>query len=275
MKRSSARHRGPHFTGVDTSLRAVKGRHNLAVMLLDLNRLVEAERVWRTALTHNPEFLPAQVGLGEVAVKAKNRAALERQLAALEAMGEVGVAEAAVLLARWKAAEGDHAGAIVVLEDAAKRLPGALGVRVALSHIHIATASPPEVLEPAFRSILELDPHNDQARRNLEVLYRKTGRWVEGVFDGTQPPPSRVTEPLRRARSPGASFFTARPPEVEYDRLDPKASTGLAARAVRIALRHEVVDQHGRVRSPAGAIAREPLPAPTDREHAVRQLLAE
>jgi hypothetical protein len=45
------------------------------------------------------------------------------------------------------------------------------------------------VLEPAFRSILELDPHNDQAKRNLEVLYRKTGRWVEGVIDGAGPTP--------------------------------------------------------------------------------------
>jgi hypothetical protein len=61
---------------------------------------------------------------------------------------------------------------------------------VALSHIHIAAESPPEVLEPAFRSILELDPHNDQAKRNLEVLYRKTGRWIEGVIDGAGPTPS-------------------------------------------------------------------------------------
>jgi hypothetical protein len=44
-----------------------------------------------------------------------------------------------------------------------------------------------EVLKPAFRSILELDPHNDQAKRNLEVFYRKTGRWVEGITDGVRP----------------------------------------------------------------------------------------
>src|SRR5262249_20403318 len=58
----------PHFASVDTGLRAVKGRHNLAVMLLDLGRLAEAERLWRSALVHDPAFLPAEVGLGEVYV---------------------------------------------------------------------------------------------------------------------------------------------------------------------------------------------------------------
>jgi tetratricopeptide (TPR) repeat protein len=178
---------GPHFASVDTSLRAVKGRHNLAVMLLDQGRLAEAEGVWRAALTHDPQFLPAQVGLGEVALKAENRAALDRQVAELEGMGETGAAEAAVLSARWQAARGDHAGAIAVLEAAVARLPAALGVRVALSHVHIAADSPPPALERAFRGVLELDPGNEQARRNLEVLYRKTGRWVEGVIDTKHP----------------------------------------------------------------------------------------
>ena len=178
---------GPHFASVDTSLRAVKGRHNLAVMLLDQNRLSEAEGVWRAALTHDPLFLPAQVGLGEVAVKAKNRPALERQVAALEPFGEIGATEAAVLTARWRTTHGDHAGAIAVLEDTVKRLPNSLGVRAALSHAHIAADSPPDVLERAFRGVLELDPLNEQAKRNLEVLYRKTGRWIEGVVDPTAP----------------------------------------------------------------------------------------
>jgi hypothetical protein len=42
------------------------------------------------------------------------------------------------------------------------------------------------VLEAALRDILELDPKNMQARHNLEVLYRNTGRWVEGVLDGLE-----------------------------------------------------------------------------------------
>jgi glycosyltransferase involved in cell wall biosynthesis/predicted Zn-dependent protease/predicted O-methyltransferase YrrM len=180
---------GPHFASVDTSLRAVKGRHNLAVMFLEQGRLPEAEGVWRAALTHDPYFFPAQVGLGEVCIKANNSTGVERQIVALESLGEAGAAEAAVLSARWKTAQGDHPGAVAVLEAAITRMPQAFGMRVALSHIHIAAESPPEVLESSFKGILELDPHNAQAKRNLEVLYRKTGRWVEGILDGTESTP--------------------------------------------------------------------------------------
>jgi glycosyltransferase involved in cell wall biosynthesis/tetratricopeptide (TPR) repeat protein/predicted O-methyltransferase YrrM len=192
---------GPHFASVDTSLRAVKGRHNLAVVLLDQNRLSEAEGLWRAALAHDPHFLPAQVGLGEVYVKANNGAGLDRQIAALEAAGETGAAEAAVLAARWNSARGDYPGAVAVLEIAVRRWPRSLGVRVALSHAHIAADSPPDVLEPAFRGVLELDPHNAQARGNLEVLYRKTGRWLEGVRDPNAP--AEGPEPTEAPSAPG------------------------------------------------------------------------
>ncbi|VTR92487.1 tfp pilus assembly protein : : TPR_2 [Gemmata massiliana] len=175
----------PHFASVDTGLRAVKGRRNLAVLLLEQDRFSEAEGLWRAALVHDPHFLPAQVGLGEVCVKAGNEAGLARQLAALEDAGEGGAAEAAVLSARWKGARGDHPGAIATLEEAVARLPNALGPRMAMSHARIAADAAPEAREAAFRGILELDPTNEQAKRNLEVLYRKTGRWVEGVLDGT------------------------------------------------------------------------------------------
>ena len=45
----------------------------------------------------------------------------------------------------------------------------------------------PVEAEAAVREVLRLDPHNAQARTNLEALYRNTGRWVEGVLD---PPPA-------------------------------------------------------------------------------------
>jgi hypothetical protein len=78
---------------------------------------------------------------------------------------------------------GDHAAASTLLAHAAERHPNSVGVFVALSHARIAADAPPDVLEETFRAVLRLDPRNAQARHNLEVLYRKTGRWVEGVID--------------------------------------------------------------------------------------------
>jgi lipopolysaccharide biosynthesis regulator YciM len=154
-------------------------------MILEQQRYGEAEGLWRAALTHDPHFLQALVGLSELYIKTGNAAGIERQLAELGAMGPAADAEAAMLSARWKASQGDYAGAVAILEEAIKRMPEAIGPRVALSHIHIAADSPPKVLEQAFRGVLELDPHNAQAKRNLEVLYRKTGRWIEGIKDNT------------------------------------------------------------------------------------------
>ena len=176
---------GPHFGSADTGLRAVKGRHNLAVMLLEQGRSREAEGLWRAALTHDPGFVPAQVGLGEACVAEGNGAGVLRQAAALEELGEAGVAEAAVLRARWKAADGDRAGALDLLRGAVAAHPRSVGLRVALSHALIAASAPVEELEAAFRGVLEVDPANTQARHNLEVALRNTGRWVEGVLDGS------------------------------------------------------------------------------------------
>jgi hypothetical protein len=78
---------------------------------------------------------------------------------------------------------GDRAGADAVLREAIERMPQSVGLRVALSHVRLADGSPPEVLEAAFKSVLTLEPTNQQARHNLEVLYRNTGRWVAGVID--------------------------------------------------------------------------------------------
>ena len=104
---------------------------------------------------------------------------------------------------------GDHAGAVAVPEDAAARLPHLLGVRVALSHAHIAADSPPEALERAFRGVLALDPHNEQAKRDLEVLYRKTGRWLEGVRDPTEA--GTEVGPLEQRQTRGRYFPAIEP----------------------------------------------------------------
>jgi hypothetical protein len=119
-------------------------------------------------------------------VLVRPRPAVGVRAAALRELGPEGEAEAAVLESRRLGARGDHAGAVSVLEAAAKGFPRSVGVRVALSPARLAQGAPPEALEAAFRGVLELDPANAQAKHNLEVLMRNTGRFVEGVID---PPP--------------------------------------------------------------------------------------
>jgi glycosyltransferase involved in cell wall biosynthesis len=179
---------GAYFASVDSGLRAVKGRHNLAVMLMDASRAAEAEALWRTALVADPDFMPAHSGLGELYQRTGNAAGLARQVDALRSMGADGVIEATILEGRWRLSQKDYTGAIAILESAVREFPSSVGVRVALSHVRFADGSPPEVIEAALRAILELDPNSPQAKHNLQVLMRNTGRWVEGVIDPTEPP---------------------------------------------------------------------------------------
>jgi glycosyltransferase involved in cell wall biosynthesis/Tfp pilus assembly protein PilF/predicted O-methyltransferase YrrM len=177
---------GEHFASVDGGLRAVKGRHNLAVMLLDANRAAEAEALWRTALVADPHFMPAHAGLGELYQRTGNAAGVARQVDALRSMGSDGAVEGVILDARWRLSQKDHVGAAAIVEAAVREFPTSVGVRVALSHVRFADGSPPEVIEAALMAILELDPNNPQAKHNLQVLLRNTGRWIEGVIE---PPP--------------------------------------------------------------------------------------
>ncbi|MFO0938678.1 MAG: glycosyltransferase [Gemmataceae bacterium] len=55
------------FASVDTGLRGVKARHNLASIYFETGRLDEASREWRAALTLDPAFVPALAGLNEIA----------------------------------------------------------------------------------------------------------------------------------------------------------------------------------------------------------------
>lgn len=95
-----------HFASVDAGLRAVKGRHNLAVLLTETRRPGEAEGLWRAALAADPRFLPAHAGLGGLYARRGDGAGVRRQVAALRELGPEGGAEAAALEARWRAAGG-------------------------------------------------------------------------------------------------------------------------------------------------------------------------
>lgn len=66
-------------------------------------------------------------------------------------------------------------------------LPASVFTRFTTGGGESLSGNDPLEAERALREVLRLDPDNGQAKRNLEALYRNTGRWVEGVLD---PPPS-------------------------------------------------------------------------------------
>jgi tetratricopeptide (TPR) repeat protein len=177
---------GNHFASVDAGLRAVRGRHNLAVMLLEQGRFAEAEEVWRACLVADPHFLLAHLGLGDVYLNTGNAAGIAGVIETVRSLGVEGRAEAVAVEGRWRLRQKDHAGAAAILEAAVKEFPASVSLRITLSHVRLADGSPPEVLEAAFRAILELAPENTQARHNLSVLMRNTGRYIEGVINPPQ-----------------------------------------------------------------------------------------
>jgi glycosyltransferase involved in cell wall biosynthesis len=177
---------GDHFASVDTGLRGHKARHNLAVIYRDSGRAAEAEAQWRSALVDEPGFVPAHLGLGELALGARDWVGVGRIAADLRGLGVVGEVEAEVLLARAEIDRKEFAAARARLETAIDRFPAALSLRVTLTHALLKGGSDPAAAEAAIGEVLARDPGNAQARRNLEVLLREQGRWIEGVIDAPE-----------------------------------------------------------------------------------------
>jgi tetratricopeptide (TPR) repeat protein len=165
------REEGHHFGSVNPALRGHIGRHNLAILLSDQKRYPEAEAQWRVALTENPDYRPAWLGLGEMYVKTGNWTALEQVIAHL---GDS--VEAEVLRGREHLAKKEFAAARWVLSQATEQHPQALIPRVFLSHAILQEGKDWSAAERALRSILELDPSNTEARNNLHVLLEQQKR---------------------------------------------------------------------------------------------------
>ena len=108
---------------------------------------------------------------------------IDRTASDLRGHGPPGEAEAECLLGRGLTTRGEHALAREVLERAAARFPSSVPVWAALSYCLLEGGADPVGAEAALREVLRLDPENVQAKRNLEALYRNTGRWVEGAID--------------------------------------------------------------------------------------------
>jgi glycosyltransferase involved in cell wall biosynthesis/Flp pilus assembly protein TadD len=158
--------------GVNPALRGYLARHNLAVILRDQGRMAEAVNEWQTVVAEEPGYTEAWIGLADLFLGQGRWHEFEQIVQRLEAEPRRAT-EAAILRARMLSKRENHAAARQLLEEVVAREPRAAAPRLALSYALMQEGRDWDATEKAIRGVLELDPANAQARKNLEVVARK------------------------------------------------------------------------------------------------------
>lgn len=171
---------GDHFASVDQGLRGFKARHNLAHVYAGQGRTAEAEAQWRVSLQEQPEFSPAWIGLGDLAVT-QGRWDLVEEAASHLANGSHAPVDATVLRGRMHLARRDFTVARQYFEDAIVQDPQSIWPRLFLSHVLLQEGRDWDAAERVLRDILEIDPGNIDAKRNLSVLLSQKKPTVPGL----------------------------------------------------------------------------------------------
>jgi len=173
---------GPHFASVAEGIRGHLARHNLAVIHREQGRYAEAEAQWLAALQEQPKFSPARLGLAELYLKQGRQQDLEKHLQTLEApfngtssQSFIGVT---ALRARAHMARKEYAEARRILEEAIARTPRETILWEVLSHALLQEGKDLARAERTLRTVLELQPANPEARRNLELLLKDERRFA-------------------------------------------------------------------------------------------------
>ena len=171
---------GAHFASVDTGLRGYKARFHRALLARRQGRLPEAEELYRAALAEAPLFTPAWLELSELYLAQGRWEELTQALAHLPDAVPWSV-EVAALRARAYLARREFAAARSLLEEVIARFPQALKPRVILTHVLLQENHDPAAAERALREVLELEPHQPEAWRNLTLPLRSQGRPTEAL----------------------------------------------------------------------------------------------
>ncbi|MGE3808008.1 MAG: tetratricopeptide repeat protein, partial [Gemmataceae bacterium] len=161
---------GAHFASVDAGLVGHKTRHNLAVLYFEQGRHAEAEAQWQQCLQEQPHFLPALIGLGELALRQQRWDEVERIAVTLDDGRPL---EASVLRARAHLGRSEHAQARHLLEEIIQQAPSAIPPRRFLSYALLQEGKDPAAAENALRELLALEPNDPEATHNLQVLLGK------------------------------------------------------------------------------------------------------
>jgi GT2 family glycosyltransferase/Flp pilus assembly protein TadD len=160
---------GPHFASVADGLRTYRGRHQLAVACRGLGEHAEAEGLWRQALAESPGFLPARAGLAHLLLDQRRWDELEAEACAAERLPRGGQ-EACLIRARAMFARAELAEARGLLEAALETWPDSAPLWEQYGFVLLEQGRDRLAAERALLRLLELEPGNANARRNLGIL---------------------------------------------------------------------------------------------------------
>src|SRR5262249_36237364 len=178
LQRLIASRDNPQFASVAEGLRGWQARHNLAVIYRDQGRDAEAEAQWKAAIGEQPAFGLAWLGLGELYLAQNRYSEVE---AIISQFGEEGAPGPTVLRARLSIARKDFRTAKTLLEEAIAQAPAEVLLWEILSHALLQEGTDWPAAERALRKVLQFDPSNPEAKRNLGVLLRQQGRPLNGA----------------------------------------------------------------------------------------------
>jgi tetratricopeptide (TPR) repeat protein len=153
--------------GIDPGLRGYVTRHNLAVLYCSQNRTGEAEMQWRIAVTEQPDFAEAWLGLGELYLAQQRWDDLQPVLDRLLANPATTV-EAAVLQAQQHLMRGQYAAGQELVRKAISEAPKAFGPRLVLARLLTVEGRDPAAATQAWREVLTLDANNKEAQQHLK-----------------------------------------------------------------------------------------------------------
>jgi glycosyltransferase involved in cell wall biosynthesis/Tfp pilus assembly protein PilF len=174
---------GNYFASEEVGLRGFKTRQLLTEIYARQERWLEAEVQCRAALAERPDFEPAWMGLAEICLRQGRHNDLEELLERVEPTGAP-PAKLGWLRARSLAQRQEFARARQALDRTISLDPKAIGPRVLLSHVLLQEGKDWPAAERALRDILDLEPTNQEAQHNLQLLLRNRARAQQPLAAG-------------------------------------------------------------------------------------------
>jgi len=157
------------LTSPEARQQSLLARHYLAMTYRDRGRLAEAVAQWQNLLADAPDELPAWVGLAEVHLSQGDIEACDEIAERLSWRPEW-LLEAKALRARVDLAQRDYSAARRLLEEVLAHHPRDERCLVLLSQALLQEGDDWSAAEQVLRRILQVNPRNQEAQHNLDVL---------------------------------------------------------------------------------------------------------